>query len=111
MSDWLNEDEEQVKSTQGQLPNNTAPRMVREDTIPNIKRQKRSKKQVLLVLDEAVHEQLSRLVNLEKLAGNRNAAITRMFMEGLGLYLKKHKLPSIKALEEGAIITEEHVGK
>ena len=105
MSNWLSEDMEEATKTGGQLPNPKAPRLVKEGTSKVIKQ----KKSVLLSIDEDLHKQLSRLTNLRKLSGNQEATITGIFMEGLQLYLKKHKLPLIDALENGEEINISHI--
>jgi len=105
MSDWLKEDMKEAKKADGKLPNPNAPRLVKE----NIPKKIKVKKPVLLKIDEDVHKQLSRLTNFRKIAGKDSATITNIFAEGLELYLKKHKLPSLKELEEGTEINEKHV--
>ena len=105
MSNWLSEDMEEATKTGGQLPNPKAPRLVKEETPKVIKQ----KKPVLLKIDEDVHKQLSRLTNMRKLAGNDEATVTGIFIEGLQLYLKKHKLPPLEALEKGEEINSSYV--
>ena len=107
MSDWLTQDMNNAEKEEGKLPNPKAPRLVKEVTPEKPK----PKKPVLLKIDENVHKQLSRLTNLRKISGNESATVTSMFIEGLDLYLKKHKLPSTKELELGAEINESHINK
>ncbi len=105
MGNWLTEDMEEAKKDEGQLPNPKAPRLVKEVKVEKPK----VKKPVLLKIDEDVHKQLSRLTNLRKISGNESATVTSIFIEGLELYLKKHKLPSMDELEKGAEIQESHI--
>ena len=105
MSNWLTQDMEEAQKDEGKLPNPKAPRLVKEIKVERIK----VKKPVLLKIDEDVHKQLSRLTNLRKIAGNETATVTSIFIEGLELYLKKHKLPSIDDLVSGEEIQENHI--
>jgi hypothetical protein len=105
MSNWLAEDMKEAQKDEGQLPNPKAPRLVKETKVEKVK----NKKPVLLKIDEDVHKQLSRLTNLRKISGNESATVTSIFIEGLDLYLKKHKLPSLDELENGAEIQESDV--
>ncbi len=105
MSNWLTQDMEEAKKDEGKLPNPKAPRLIKEIKVEKTK----VKKPVLLKVDEDVHKQLSRLTNLRKIAGNDSATVTSIFMEGLELYLKKHKLPSIKELESGVKVQESDI--
>lgn len=105
MSNWLTQDMEEAQKDEGKLPNPKAPRLVKEIKVERIK----VKKPVLLKIDEDVHKQLSRLTNLRKIAGNDTATVTSIFMEGLELYLKKHKLPSVDDLASGEEVQESHL--
>lgn len=105
MSNWLTQDMEEAKKDEGKLPNPKAPRLVKEIKVEKVK----IKKPVLLKIDEDVHKQLSRLTNLRKISGNDTATVTSIFMEGLELYLKKHKLPSVGDLVSGVEIQENHI--
>jgi len=105
MSDWLTQDMKETEETKGQLPNSKAPRLVKERQPAIIT----IKKPVLLKIDEDVHKQLSRLTSFRKIAGDDSATITSIFIEGLELYLKKHKLPSLKEIEKGKEINDSHV--
>lgn len=107
MTNWLQEDTlEAEKSKKDSLPNPDAPRLMKVDELP---KKKVPKKPVLIKVDENIHEQLSRIVNLEKLAGNKEATITGMFLEGIDLYLKKRKLPNLREIEKGVVITEDMI--
>ncbi len=105
MSNWLTQDMEEAQKDEGKLPNPKAPRLVKEVKVEKVK----VKKPVLLKIDEDVHKQLSRLTNLRKIAGNDTATVTSIFMEGLELYLKKHKLPKIDDLISGKEIQESDI--
>lgn len=103
---WLNEDLQEAEKTGGALPNPKAPRLVKEEQAPKAKK---NKKPVLLKIDEDVHKQLNRLTNLRKLDGDESATVTKIFIEGLELYLKKHKLPSYNDLSDGKEIDNTHI--
>ena len=105
MNNWIEEDMSEAEKTGGKLPNKNAPRLEKVVAPEKIK----SKKPVLLKIDEDVHKQLSNLTSLRKLSGNGKAAVTNIFYEGLDLYLKKYKLPSTTDLENGIEINESHV--
>lgn len=105
MSNWLTQDMKEATETGGKLPNPEAPRLVKETHQAKVK----SKKPVLLKIDEDVHRQLSRLTSFRKISGDETATITNIFTEGLELYLKRHKLPSIDELENGTEINESHI--
>lgn len=105
MSSWLTEDMDEAKKDGGALPNPSAPRLVKEGIVKS----KRPKKPVMLKVDADVHKQLSRLTNLRKIAGDDTAAVTNIFMEGLELYLKKHKLPSTNDIQNGTTIEDKHL--
>ena len=102
---WLDEDLQEAEKTDGALPNPKAPRLIKAEP-PT---QKKNKKPVLLKIDEDVHKQLSRLTNLRKLSGDESATVTNIFIEGLELYLKKHKLPSYHDLSSGKEIDNTHI--
>lgn len=102
---WLDEDLKEAEKTGGALPNPKAPRLVKE----NLQRPKKNKKPVLLKIDEDVHKQLNRLTNLRKLDGDEAATVTNIFVEGLELYLKKHKLPSYSDLSDGKEIDNTYI--
>ncbi|WP_018276043.1 hypothetical protein WKI13_02345 [Teredinibacter turnerae] len=105
MTNWLNEDLQEAEKTGGALPNPKAPRLVKE----NVAVEKKNKKPILLKIDENVHKQLNRLTNLRKLDGNESATVTNIFIEGLELYLKKHKLPSYEELSGGKEIDNTYI--
>lgn len=107
MTNWLAEEMESgAKKKVGKLPNPKAPRMVKVDSLPE---KKEPKKPVLLKVDKSIHTQLTRYVNLRKLAELQGITVTGMFMEGLELWLKKNKLPSVEEIKNGVEITEDHI--
>ncbi|MAR92744.1 MAG: hypothetical protein CML06_17960 [Pseudomonadales bacterium] len=103
---WLVEDLEEAEKTGGALPNPKAPRLVKEEAVA---KKPKNKKPVLLKIDEDVHKQLNRLTNLRKLDGDESATVTAIFIEGLELYLKKHKLPSYDDLSDGKEIDNTYI--